>query len=136
MHLRIDTIEMALHNAGHPVTDEGYRIAYAVAADNLRLGHTVIADAVNRIAVTREAWRDVARKADAPYIEVEVVCSDPAAHRLRVETREGDIAGLVLPTWQEVEAREYEPWTTASVVIDTAVVGVDEAVKLVLENMR
>ena len=30
-----------------------------------------------------------------------------------------DIPGLVLPTWQQVLDRHYEPWTTAHVV-DTA----------------
>ena len=40
--------------------DSGYRAAYAVAEDNLRLGHVVIADSVNPWPVTREAWRAVA----------------------------------------------------------------------------
>jgi predicted kinase len=36
-HLRIDTIEQTLRNAGiADITDEGYRIAYALAEDNLR----------------------------------------------------------------------------------------------------
>ena len=51
VHIRIDSIEQAIRGSGVLVAsldDAGYRAAYAVAADNLRLGHTVIADSVNR----------------------------------------------------------------------------------------
>jgi predicted kinase len=44
-YLRIDTIEQAIRDPTtmrQPITDEGYRVAYAVAEDNLRLGRTVI----------------------------------------------------------------------------------------------
>ena len=44
MHLRVDSIEQALRNAGWTVESEGYRVAFAVAEDNLRLGRTVVAD--------------------------------------------------------------------------------------------
>jgi predicted kinase len=128
VHLRIDTIEHALRTSGllaGPVNDAGYRIAYALAEDNLRLNHTVIADSVNPIAITREAWRAVVRKADAGFVEVEVVCSDAEMHRHRVETRDADIPGHIQPTWQQVTEREYEPWPEA-LQIDTAVVSAEE----------
>jgi hypothetical protein len=38
-----------------------------------------------------------------------------------VETRRATVPGLVPPTWEAVEAREYHPWATARIVIDTAV---------------
>jgi hypothetical protein len=60
VHLRIDSIEQALRDSGAllgPMDAAGYRIAYALAADNLRIGHTVIADSVNPIFLTRAAWR-------------------------------------------------------------------------------
>ena len=44
IHLRIDSIEQALRNHGIQVEGEGYAVAHAVAADNLALGRTVIAD--------------------------------------------------------------------------------------------
>ncbi len=114
VYLRIDSIEQALGQ--RPMEDAGYRVAYAVAADNLRLGRTVVADCVNPIAVTRDAWRTVAED----IVEIEVVCLDPAEHRRRVENRVADIAGLRLPSWNEVLAREYEPWQRGHIVIDTA----------------
>ena len=56
VHLRIDSIEQALRNAGLTILGpEGYLVAYAIAEDNLRLGRTVIADSVNPIEATRAA---------------------------------------------------------------------------------
>jgi predicted kinase len=121
VHLRIDTIEQALREAGTSVSGpEGYAVAYRIAGDNLRLGLTVIADSVNPLQVTRASWRDIATRAGVAFVEIEVVCSDEAEHRRRVETRSPDIAGFTLPTWAEVVRREYEPWDTEHLVIDTA----------------
>jgi predicted kinase len=122
-YLRIDTIEQALRDStveGLQVNEEGYRIAYAVAEDNLRLGRTVISDSVNPIRLSRDAWIDVAHRAQARAVEVEVICSDLQLHRQRVETRSVDIRGLKPPTWEQVVAREYDPWNREHIVIDTA----------------
>ncbi len=121
VHLRIDSIEQAMRTCGNRVVDDaGYRVAYAVAEDNLRIGRTVIADSVNPLRVTREAWAAVASRADVRAIEIEVTCSDVGEHRRRVETRRSDIAGFELPTWEEVAGREYEAWDREHLVIDTA----------------
>lgn len=123
VHLRIDSIEQAIRESGVVVAsldDAGYRAAYAVAEDNLRLGHTVIADSVNPLTVTRNAWVDVANRAQVPGIEVEVICSDQDEHKRRVETRATGIPGFKAPTWLEVAAREYDPWDRERIVIDTA----------------
>jgi len=80
-----------------------------------------VADSVNPIALTREAWRNVATRSDVAAAEIEVRCSDVAEHRARIESRTSDIAGLRLPTWADVQAREYEPSDPQQVVIiDTA----------------
>src|ERR1051325_6353574 len=105
--LRIDTIETAIADAPGQLEDAGYRVAYAVAADNLRLGRDVIGDSVNPWGLTRDAWRDAGLGAGARVVEVEVVCSDVEAHRRRVETRPSDVPGLVPPTWAEVVGRDY-----------------------------
>jgi predicted kinase len=122
-YLRIDTIEQALRDSapvGLQVNEEGYRVAYAVAEDNLRLGRTVISDSVNPIRLSRDAWIDVAHRAPARAVEVEVICSDLQLHRQRVETRSVDIRSLKLPIWEQVVSREYEPWDREHIVIDTA----------------
>jgi predicted kinase len=131
-YLRIDTIEQTLLESAtvsQPINDEGYRVAYAVAEDNLRLGRTVIGDSVNPIRVSRDAWLGVAHRAGARAVEVEVICSDPQLHRQRVETRSVDIRGLSLPTWEKVISREYEPWEREHIVIDTAGRSVGESVE-------
>ena len=118
--LRIDTIETAIADADTPIADEGYRAAYAVAADNLRLGLDVVGDSVNPWMETRDAWRDAGLAAGAEVIEVEVICTDEIEHRRRVETRTADVPGLTPPTWQEVIDRDYRLWTRARLVVDTA----------------
>lgn len=123
VYLRADTIEQALRDSGRLVGDigpAGYMAAQAVAGENLRLGRTVIVDCVNPLAVTRQAWRRTAAEAGAAIVEIEVVCSDAAEHRRRVETRTVDIPGLVPPTWQQVAGRAYEPWDRPPLVVDTA----------------
>ncbi len=135
-HLRIDTIEQALIREipGFNVEGEGYQVAYALAEDNLKLGNIVIADSVNPDELTRAAWRNIATKADAKWIEVEVVCSDSKEHRRRVETRSADILGHVLPTWQDVLKREYEPWMSRDLVVDTKV-SRDEGLKAIIARV-
>jgi predicted kinase len=126
--LHIDAIEQAIVESGliaGSIDDAGYRAACAVAEGNLRLGRTVVADCVNDCLLSRDAWRVAARRAGARCLEVEVVCSDEAEHRRRVETRITDTPGLVKPTWAEVQARVYEPWDIAPLVVDTATEGAE-----------
>lgn len=121
--VRIDTIEQAIRDSdvlAGEVGPAGYIVGYGIAETNLRLGHVVVADSVNPLAITRDAWRDVARRAGARLVEVEVVCSDPAEHRRRVETRTINVAGLVGPTWAEVIGRERDAWSRTPVTVDTA----------------
>ncbi len=136
VHLRIDSIEQALRDSGvllGPLDDAGYRIAYALAADNLRIGNTVIADSVNPISLTRAAWRAVAAAVPTTAFEIEITCSDTDEHRRRVETRTTDIPGLTLPTWEEVRARQYHPWDRADLLIDTSTQSVELGVSKVRE---
>lgn len=131
VHIRIDTIEHALRESGKllgPLDDAGYRIGYAIAEGNLRLGLTVIADSVNPLGITREAWRGVAARARVPAVEIEVICSDMAQHRRRIETRVADLEGFTLPTWAEVVGREYDAWNGNRLTIDTALEPVGESV--------
>lgn len=119
-YVRIDTIEHALREVcSVDPQDEGYQLAYRMAADNLRAGISVVADSCNPIDLTRRAWDRVAVDAGARCVNVEVVCSDLHEHRKRVETRRSTVPGLTLPTWHDVTTREYHPWTAARVVVDT-----------------
>ncbi|MDR2165316.1 MAG: AAA family ATPase [Zoogloeaceae bacterium] len=120
-YLRVDTIEQALRDlCALEVRDEGYRLAYRLAGDHLRLGVSVVADACNAIDITRMAWEEVARENGSRVVYIETLCSDRAEHRRRVESRPVTVPGLRLPTWAEVEAREYHRWTRPRIVIETA----------------
>src|SRR5277367_720527 len=131
-YLRIDTLEQAilrLHVAFDPeLAPVGYFAAYAVAADNLRLGSIVVADAVNSLAVVRDSWTEVAAEAGVPIVEIEVICSDAVEHRRRVESRQADIPGHTLPTWQEVQDHRVDRWEREHLLIDTAAISVQHAV--------
>lgn len=134
VHLRIDSIEQAIRGSiirSKPLDDLGYRVAYAVAEDNLRIGRTVIADSVNPLRLTRDAWLNVAKRAGVGAVEIEIRCSAPEEHRRRVEARTADIPGMTLPTWQDVVAREYHPWDREHLVVDSASNTVEENVDLI-----
>lgn len=121
LHLRIDTIEQALRDLCElQVEGEGYRLGYRIAADNLRLGMDVVADSCNPLQLTRRAWEQVAEANGSTFVNIETICSDRAEHRGRIESRKSDIGGLRLPTWREVEDREYHRWSKDRIVIDTA----------------
>ena len=133
--VRVDRIEQAIiDSAGlrQPLGPVGYTVAYGVAAEQLRHGVSVVAECVNPLGVTRDAWRDVAAGHGARLVEVELVCTDQAAHRERAQTREVDIRGLRLPDWEQITSREYEPWNRGHLVIDTATRTPAEAVATIL----
>lgn len=121
VYIRIDTIEQSLKNSGLPqIYDEGYKVAFEMAQDNLKNGISVVADSTNPVSESRQGWINAAHKASSNYMEIEVLCSDLNEHRSRIESRTTDIAGLQLPDWQSVVQREYEPCESADIRIDTA----------------
>lgn len=129
-YLRIDVIEQPIRMSGFPkdVGRVGYVVANALAASNLANGQTVIADCVNPVRESREAWQATAALVGTPLIEVEVICSDPVEHRRRVEQRVSEMDGLVLPTWQDVLDRDYAPWPEPHLIVDTARLSPAEAI--------
>jgi predicted kinase len=136
-YLRVDVVEQAMLDAGMKVDGpEGYMVCYAIASENLRLGLDVIADTVNPIQVTRQAWRNVAESRGIPFVEIEVVCSDYREHRQRIETRTADISGFVLPTWEQVRNRQYDIWDRDPIVIDTANQTVSESLMILYEKLN
>jgi predicted kinase len=133
VHIRIDSIEQAILDSGlvgSALNDAGYRVGYAVAADNLRVGRTVIADSVNPVAISRDAWVEVANRVEVRAVEIEVVCSDANEHRRRLETRIADFPRSRPVTWHEVVSREYHAWNREHVVIDTSRLSVAQNVKI------
>jgi predicted kinase len=137
--LRIDSIEQAIRDSGvapGSLNDAGYRAGYAVAEDNLRLGHDVIGDCVNPWMLTRNAWREAGLRAGAYVLEVEVTCSNTNEHRRRIENRACEVSGLVLPDWQAVMERDYHLWDRSHLTIDTADRSIAACVELLLGALR
>ena len=103
VHVRIDSIEQTLRQAGWEVEGEGYAVA----------------------------WRSVAARAGVRAIEVELICSDAAEHRRRVETRTSDLEGHRVPTWAEVQSHDYRPWDRDRLIVDTTMWSSDQVVQRV-----
>ena len=139
VYLRIDVIEQAIRDANVLAGDvgaSGYGVANALARSNLRLGQAVVADCVNPVKESRDAWKTSAATAGVALLDVRVICSDRQEHQRRVETRTGDIPGLAPPTWESVLAHEYEAWAEVPLTLDTALITPDQAVTRVLGTLR
>ncbi len=136
VYLRIDTVEQGLRDlCCWEVRGEGYRLAYRVAADNLQNGIDVVADSCNPLELTRSEWESVALANNALSLNIEILCSDPGEHQTRIENRIPEISGLRLPTWKEVQEREYHDWTRKRIVIDTAGRTIEECLDELLEKI-
>lgn len=136
LYLRVDTIEQGLRDLCHyDVAGEGYGLAYQIAGDNLKLGISVVADSCNPILLTRNKWEEVAIHNNSLFINIEIICSDKKEHRKRIETRGTDVENLTLPTWEEVERREYHPWEKKRILIDTANKTIEMAQKELEEKL-
>ncbi|WP_420393412.1 AAA family ATPase [Acuticoccus sp.] len=137
VYLRIDTVEAALAGSAlaiHVPEDAGYAAAIAVAADNLALGHRVVGDSVNPVAESRAAWRAAAARTGASILEVEVVCADTGEHARRVAARHAS-APSQHPRWSAVLQRAYTPFPEATMRIDTAGEGADDAVARIVATL-
>ncbi|UUU44920.1 AAA family ATPase [Streptomyces sp. NBC_00162] len=123
----VDPIEAAMWRAGvargQPTGLAAYVVAEAVADGVLALGQTVIIDAVNAVEEAREQWRLLAARHDVPVVFIEVVCSDAAVHRGRLEGRSRGIEGFHEPAWEAVERRreEFVPWSDDRLVLDSVI---------------
>jgi predicted kinase len=137
----IDPIEAAMWRGGIAGDQTGiaaYDIAATLADEHLKLGHSVLIDAVNPIEAPRAAWRKLAAKHRAVLKIIETVCADEALHRRRVEARVRNIDGMPELTWDRVLERraEYEPWTDARLILDTAIDTPEQVLEKALSYVR
>jgi predicted kinase len=137
VYIRIDTLEQGMKDLCHfKVQSEGYRLAYKIAGDNLKVGNSVISDQCNPLNLTRQEWKDVALKNNCKYINIEVICSDITDHKNRIKNRESQIENLKLPPWDEIIAMEYEPWEEDRIIIDTADKTIEDCTKELVEKLE
>jgi predicted kinase len=123
--LSVDPVEAALLGAGigshQPTGLAAYNVVDALAEHLLRLGQTVIVDAVNAAAEARAQWVDLAERTAVPLQFVEVICSDAELHRQRLEGRRRHLSHLPEPRWETLEQRRAQllSWSGARLVIDS-----------------
>jgi predicted kinase len=123
--LSVDEVEDALLGSGLPsdwtTGVAAYEAVAAAAAENLRLGHVVIVDAVNDSEEARDTWRRAAEEASAPLVFVLLVPPQEREHQLRLQRRTRRLSYQSEPTWEHVQARaqEYESWRDPPVSIDS-----------------
>jgi predicted kinase len=137
----VDPIEASMWRGGLAMAQTGiaaYEVAIALAEEHLRLGHSVIADAVNPVEAPRAAWRNLARKYRADLKIIECVCADETIHRQRIEARVRAIDGMPEVTWARVLQRhaEFEPWMDARLVLDTSIDAPEKLLAQALDYVR
>lgn len=136
-HVRIDSIEQGLRDICglNKIEAEGYQLAYVLAADILASGCSVVADSVNPLEATRDAWMEAATSSGADFVNIEIICSDVHEHQQRVENRDVGIANLKLPAWKQVQARDYQNWTISRLQLDTAGKRIEESFRELLSAL-
>lgn len=122
--LPVDTLEASFLRAGYSRSFESglaaYLAARGVASDHLRLGRSVVIDAVNGVEPARKMWRALAEETRAERYVIEVVCADREEHRRRVEQRTPASPPLPAPSWEDVRAREYLAWDEPVLSVDSS----------------
>ena len=121
--ISVDTIERGLHEAGvhvsQPIGLAAYAVANRLVDVQLRLGHTVIADAVNHHPDARQAWLDLAVAHGVELRVIQVECSDEELHRERLGTRDHELR--VVPWERVLDLRQtWTPWPVETETVDTA----------------
>ena len=135
-YLRVDTIEQSLKDiCGLEVYAEGYQIAYRLASDNLIQGLNVVGDSCNSVPESRVEWEQTDINSGAQYVNIEISCSNKIEHKIRVENRDSPVKGLALPSWESVKAREYHPWDSEIISIDTAGESPERSIQKLIERL-
>lgn len=122
----VDPIESAIIRSGIPRSFEtglaAYLVAETLAREQLKLGNSVIIDAVNAEEEGKDIWRALAREHGLELTVLQVVVSDRALHKQRIEARMRDLYGFSEVTWGMVEAREqvFTAWKEPILILDTA----------------
>jgi predicted kinase len=123
--LSVDPVEAALLQAGigtdQPTGLAAYAVVGALAEHLLRLGQTVLVDAVNAAPEARAQWEDVALRTGGTLRFVEVICSDVQLHRQRLHHRRRDLGDFPEPRWETLGQRREElaAWSGPRLVVDS-----------------
>lgn len=120
----VDPIESSIIKAGIKRSFEtglaAYLVAETLASEHLKLGISVIIDAVSPVKESRDMWHNLSDKHKAKLIIIECIL-ESYIHKKRIESRVRNIPGIPEVTWADVENRgkEYLEWTEPRLVIDS-----------------
>ena len=132
VHLSIDAVEESILacglSRGWHVGVAAYEAVGTMANLNLRLGRTVIVDAVNDSEQARQTWRAAAACHQSPIDFVHLVISDALEHERRLTHRDRGLVLVGEPTWVDVQRRraDYAAWSDEVLEFDTAGRAADE----------
>ncbi len=121
----VDPIESAMLQSGlirsFSTGLAAYLVAETLAREQLKLGLSVVIDAVNPVQEARNMWQKLAKEFGAKLHIIECTL-EPSIHKQRIEERVRDLHGIPETTWERVEAirEEYLPWQEDRLVLDTA----------------
>jgi len=119
-----DVIEAALWRSEIGAADRSgwaaYEVMTALAAQQLRLGRSVVLDSVAGTESIRATWLTIAADMHVDVRIVECICSDQAIHRARMGGRDRGIVEWPELSWDDVErvSARYEPWHHPRLILD------------------
>lgn len=132
VHLSIDVVEESILACGLPpgwqVGVAAYEAVRATAELNLRLGRSVVIDAVNDSEAARQTWRAAVSRTRSRIDFVHLVMSDTREHEQRLSGRDRGLSFVGEPTWADVQRRraDYAVWSDEVLEFDTSARTVDE----------
>lgn len=121
----VDPIESSIIKSGIERSFEtglaAYIVAKTLAFEQLKLGMSVIIDAVSPVKEARDMWHDLASEYNADLFIIECIL-DETVHKKRLESRVRNLHGIPEVTWTDVENRrkEYLTWDEPRLIIDTS----------------
>ena len=142
VHLSIDAVEESILACGLPpgrqVGVAAYEAVRAMAELNLRLGRSVIIDAVNDSEDARQTWRAAGARTNSRIDFVHLVVSDAQEHERRLSGRDRGLTYVGEPAWVDVQRRRagYAVWVDEVVEVDTAARTADEVADALIERLR
>lgn len=123
--LSVDPIESAIIRAGIKKSSEtglaAYMVARELAAEQIKLGNSVIIDAVNAEEEAKDTWRNLARDFKLSLTVIETAL-DETEHRKRIKSRIRDLHGIPEVTWDKVNDRRkaYTQWKESVLRLDSS----------------
>jgi predicted kinase len=121
----VDPIESSIIKSGLIRSFEtglaAYLVAETLAAEQLKVGLSVIIDAVSGVQEARDMWHALSDKYNSRLIIIECVL-DRDIHKKRIEARVRNMHGMPEVTWKNVENRrnEYLEWEEERLALDTS----------------